>query len=253
MSVQQDILAQVADNAVLASNTLRHLLFPRDFELYMCGLELTDFYGETIDYFIFPVMPNSINKTENERTTLYKTFGGLTVLNSDSFTPQQLTISGNFGRTFKIVLKNNLSYSFIGAQLSIESGKTDADSIGKIFSLPSLPFLPMIKTGYGCTKILQSIISKAKGNNKGKPFRLYFYNPALSESYLVTPTKQPLVLSQEVNSNNAMWNYTLNLDIIAPLDNIVFDVDVVPKINTFLAAAAIQAAVGSLASKVSGF
>jgi hypothetical protein len=76
-----------------------------------------------------------------------------------------------------------------------------------------------VKTGFGALKILQAIIDKSDGvDEQGKSFRLYFYNPTLGESYLVVPTKNPLSFNQNEGGNNMIWEYTLNLTIIAPLD-----------------------------------
>lgn len=247
MAILREVIETAASSAMVASKALRHLFWERDFEVYFCGLELTTFEGSTVDYFIFPVMPNNITKTHNERTTVYRTFGGVTVLNSDSFTPQNLTLTGNFGRSFKFLV-NKVPYDVRGIAFSWKRGVYLSDDVGKRFMLKAPKYLPAITTGYGCTKMLQSIIDKAKSNIDGKPFRLYFYNPALSENYLVVPTKQPLTLTQDVNSSNMMWNYTLNLEIISPLENIT------PLGNTnFLMAAATQQLVGDTARRAVGF
>lgn len=250
--VQNEIIDWLQETTYLASKTVRNLLFPRDFEVYMCGIELTDFDGNTIDYFIFPVTPNSINKVENDRISYYRTFGGITILNADSFTPSQLTIQGNFGRNFKLLLstKQEALENFKALRFSASSGVYRADDVNSQFTQKSPTLIPNIKTGFGCIKILQSIINKARGNDNGKPFRLYFYNSMLSEAYLVIPTKNPLQLNQDINSSNMMWNYTLNLEIISPLDNLVFD-DKEKTMKDFLVAGTIQQGVGSMANKAS--
>lgn len=247
MTVLKEIIETAASSTIVASKTLRHLIWERDFEVYFCGLELTTFEGSTVDYFIFPVMPNNITKTHNERTTVYRTFGGVTVLNSDSFTPQNLTLTGNFGRSFKLLI-DKIPYDIRGLRFSQKRGVNLAEEVGTKFVIKPGKYLPLITTGYGCIKILQAIIDKSKSNVDGKPFRLYFYNPALSENYLVVPTKQPLTLTQDVNASNMLWNYTLNLEIISPLENIT------PLGNTeFLMAATTQQLVSDTARRAVGF
>ena len=92
-------LVQQIGQAALSS------LSPHDFEYYMMALELTDGSGRTIDYFAFPVLPTSIQKTEPKRTNIKQSNTGITVLNSTAFVPQQITIKGNFGKFFKIILQ----------------------------------------------------------------------------------------------------------------------------------------------------
>jgi len=196
--------------------------FPRDFELYMCALELVDPDGEQIDYFLFPIMPKNINKNETEATSVQFAFSGISVFNKDGFTPNELIITGDFGRALKMVELNKESL-VRGINYSISEGYYSSSDVnlGKNFvtKVSEIPF--GIKTGFGCIKILQSIISKAKSHDsKGRTFHLYFYNPALGESYLVVPTKNPLVLSMNDQSTNMIWQYTLNLVIIADLNDV---------------------------------
>lgn len=195
--------------------------YPRDFEIYMCAIELADFEGNTIDYFSFPVMPSNISKSESEATTIQHSFSGTTVINKDGFTPNDISISGNFGRTFKVAFEDRSSANF--KAFSIASGAYSFSDLHDEVrnKVKELPF--GVKTGFGCIKILQSIVDKAKGyDDKGRNFRLYFYNAPLGESYLVVPTKTPLEFVQNENNSNMMWNYTLNLTIIADLKDVVF-------------------------------
>jgi len=197
--------------------SLLHTVFPNDFEVYMMALELTDADGNSIDYFAFPVMPESIQKTELKRTNIKKTSSGVTVLSSATFTPEEITIKGNFGRQFKIILGKEPSPQ--GVAFSIPAGKL---KLSENKSIKTPDFSIGVKTGYGATKILQSIINKSNGVGKdGRPFRLYFYNMALGESYLVAvpPTGLQLSMTQE---KNMIWDYTLNLTTKAPLSLALF-------------------------------
>jgi len=199
-----------------------HGAFPRDFELYMCALELVSPDGETIDYFSFPIMPKNISKTETEATSIQYSLGGVTIVNRTSFIPKELSISGDFGRMFKFTMFEMDGY-YRALRYSMKSGYysaadiTDPNSI--ITKSQELP--AGIKSGYGCIKVLQSIIDKAKAfDENGRTFRLYFYNQALGESYLVVPTKNPLHFDQSVGSSNMIWQYKMNLTIIADLKNV---------------------------------
>lgn len=198
--------------------------FPRDFEAYMCALELVDDKGFPVDYFVFPIMPNSISKPETEATSIQTSFLGITVFNKQGFIPKEINIQGDFGRAFKFISFEQENY-YRSLFFSIKEGYYTADSVnsgvsGTLQKIAEFPF--GIKSGYGCIKILQSIIDKAKAHGvSGNTFKLYFHNPALGESYLVVPTKQPLTLSQNVQSSNMIWQYNLSLVIIANMKDVL--------------------------------
>ena len=194
------------------------LLHPRDFEFYMMALELADSEDNLIDYFAFPVMPESISKVENQIVNSKKTMSGITVLTTQSNSIQSISIKGDFGRSFKLVL-NPRQPSVSGYAFSIDSGKYDqfkmnANSVSMTF--PS--FLQDIKTGFGAMNTLRSIIGKATCTDKsGNPLRLYLYNMALGEAYLVTLKPEGMTISQNLQKN-MIWCYSLTLDILAPLE-----------------------------------
>ena len=205
-------LVQQIGQAALSS------LSPHDFEYYMMALELTDGSGRTIDYFAFPVLPTSIQKTEPKRTNIKQSNTGITVLNSTAFVPQQITIKGNFGKFFKIILQTKgpvgsaVAYSISNGVYDLYQAKTKS----LVVKYPN--FDVGIKSGYGAINILRAIIAKSNGiDDQGLPFRLYFYNMALGESYLVTVPSNGLVLDTNADASNTVWNYSLNLTVIAPL------------------------------------
>jgi hypothetical protein len=194
--------------------------FPRDFEVYMCALELVDQNEMMVDYFMFPVMPRSISKTESETTTVQTSFTGTTIFNKQGFTPNNITIEGDFGRSLKLLPKEDAYYKGVIAN-SIEEGYYSSDHVnsGIVDKKREFPF--GVKSGFGCIKILQSMISKAKSHGPtGVTYKLYFYNMALGESYLVVPTKSPLTFSQTEQSSNMVWQYQLELIIIANLEDV---------------------------------
>jgi hypothetical protein len=197
-------------------------IFPYDFEVYMMALELTDSNGNMIDYISFPIMPESITKNEPKRTNIKNTSSGITILNSATYAPEEITIKGNFGRNFKILLSPK-EPSATGVAFSTNAGIYALNQVGegaKTFSFRAAQFNVGIKTGYGATKMLQSIVSKSNGiDSSGQPFRLYFYNLALGESYLVSVPASGLTLTQN-RDKNMIWEYSLTLNAIAPLNSL---------------------------------
>jgi hypothetical protein len=186
----------------------------------MCALELVDDNDDTVDYFQFPVMPSNINKTETEATTVQTSFSGITVFNKQGYTPDSINIEGDFGRSFKLLPRDEDNY-YKGVSLSIEDGYYTSDQINAQFKDVKNEFMTGVKTGFGCIKILQSIIHKAKSHGPtGITYKLFFYNQALGESYLVVPTKEPLTFLQNDQSSNMVWRYQLSLVIIADLNDV---------------------------------
>jgi len=194
-------------------------MYPNDFDYYLCALELTTSDDKTIDYLAFPVNPDSMSKSMPNRNTVKRSMGAVTVLSNPVFTPQEITISGSFGRGFKILTTKapdpDVTY------MSTVSGKYSLYSISKKNGLGSIhvsSFDLNSKTGYGVIKILEAIIDKSVALDKeGKPCKLYFYNMALGESYLVTVPPSGFQLHQDL-SKNMIWSYNLTLQIISPID-----------------------------------
>lgn len=219
-SIVNTIVNTAIETAKTAGKSLLASKFPTDFEVYLCALELTDDKGNTIDYFTFPIQPDSISVTESKNTTVQQTAGGLSVLSSTAFVPKNITIRGNFGRQFKIMLQTGVTIS--GSAFSISAGKRALYQLmGKSNGLKTISIDPSgtVKNGFGCIKIMQSIIDKSNGvsDQTGKPFRLYFYNLALGESYMCIAPPNCLNFSQSMNSN-MIWNYQLSLMGVAPLE-----------------------------------
>ena len=224
-------------------------MFPNDFELYMCALELTDSEDHVIDYLAFPVMPDSITKTEPTRTNVKKSLFGITVLTSPSFTPQEINIKGSFGRNFKILL--NVANPVQGAAFSTTAGKYDLFSIsGKSTTLSFSEFDVGVKTGYGVLKILKAIASKSVGLGKnGKPLRLYFYNMALGESFLVVIPPSGVQYTQNL-ARNMIWNYNLTMIALAPMEAVSRRISAQTSSLNTLVSSAVQTGVNELATKV---
>lgn len=196
-------------------------MYPNDFDYYLCALELVTSNDKTIDYLAFPINPDSISKTMPNRNTVKRSMGAVTVLSNPVFTPQDITISGSFGRGFKVLTTKSPDPEV--ADMSTSSGKYSLYSVSNekgsaMSSIKRASFDITSKTGYGVIKILEAIVDKSVALDKeGKPCKLYFYNMALGESYLVTVSPGGLQLHQDL-SKNMIWNYNLTLQIVSPVD-----------------------------------
>ena len=228
-------------------------LFPFDIEVYIAALELTDGAGDTIDYLAFPIMPDQITKTEPTRTTIKKTSSGITVLTSNSYVPQEIQIKGSFGRSFKILISPK-EPGVNGVAFSTNRGVydlTQANTRGRTVTFRPPFFNIGVKTGYGATRILQAIVNKSNGVDlNGQPFRLYFYNLALGESYLVTVPPSGLTLQQTLDKN-MIWQYTLNLTTLAPL-NALANQSGASSLGRVLATGIVQQGINTVANSLTG-
>lgn len=190
------------------ASSLMNSQYPREFECYQLTLELTNSSGETLDYFSFPVMPSELNISERMIASTQNTFGGVSSISSSVYTPKSIVINGNFGRKFWYLNRGNFFSSLF------RSYQVERD-YGANISLNEKELNRDIKTGYGCIKVLQSIINRSLDVDKnGNINKLYLYNLAFGESYLIK------VLSMDFNQNvgsNAIWNYSLKIETVCPL------------------------------------
>ena len=186
-----------------------NLAFPKEFELYVCAFELIDADGETLDYFIFPIMPSAINETIPQLHNIKKTDGGLSVLSTTGYIPTSIVISGNFGRSFKFLMGGgDLLSTFTKTKASGSIGFSSKSPIQTIKE----QFNKRIKTGYACTKILENIIETAsKLDERGRGYTLVFHNLAFDKVQIVKP--QSLSITQD-QQTNMIWNYNLQMDTL---------------------------------------
>lgn len=214
----REALSKFAQVSSVMSRPDMSMLYQRDFEVYMMALELADSDDNMIDYFAFPVMPDSIAKTENQIVNTKKTMNGVTVLTTNTNSIQSISIKGDFGRNFKILL-NPKQPSVLGYAFSIDSGKYDQYSIkSNALSMTFPLFFNGITTGFGALNRMRAIISKSTGvDRQGNPFRLYFYNMAMGEAYLITTRPEGITVSQN-KDRNMIWGYNATFDILAPLE-----------------------------------
>jgi len=230
------LLGQVSEFGRSYLNTL----YPNDIELYLAAMELVDSLGNTVKYFVFPVMPNSIQKTEQSRNTIKKSSSGTTVLISPSHVPSEIQIKGDFGRGFKILTSPKdefvLAYYNGGSKDALQFN-TSEYSFG-------------VKSGFGCIKIMQSMVQQlTKLDQYSKPYRLYFYNLALSESYLVTVLPGGFTLLQSYD-RNMIWSYTLTMQTLANLDDIMSSDQSKKSAKTIMSTKTIQSGINAVASEI---
>lgn len=237
-SIQDKISKEVADYG----RGLVSVKYPSEIEVYLIALELTDSSNITQQYFVFPVMPSSISKTENNRNSIKKSASGTTVLMSPSYVPAEISIKGDFGKGFKF-LSNPTGEEFsFGIFRDVNKEKFQTTS-------PTLD--PNVKSGFGCTKILQGIIKEANQLDKlGKPNRLYLYNLALGESYLVLAQASGGLSISQSYERNMIWGYNLNLSILADISQIIVSSDLSKASKSVLGAKGIQNSVNVLAGEI---
>lgn len=182
-----------------------HQQYPDEYEYYMFALELLDSNLKTKQYFIFPIMPNNMSYNDTPITKITKTAGGVSVLKSNQFIPKTFSTSGTFGRSYKVLIGNT--------QQELVSSFKDNSVLKGITSY----FDDRIKTGYGCTKILEEIVTTSNQKDElGGAHFLVMYNLALNHKFFVEVEDFNPTMSLE---SNMIWNYSLRLKCIAPSDN----------------------------------
>ncbi len=212
--------------------TALNAMFPNDFEAYLITFELVDSDDNTLEFFSFPLMPSNISITEPEITNIKKVNRGITSLKTDSFIPKDINLVGSFGRTFRILIRDKIvDFNSFHKALGIQKGDFQG---------------PTIKTGFGSTKILQNLLEGSKVlDQKGKPCRLYLYNFAFSENYIVEVLQKTFTQSKETNM---IWNYNISLKAVAPINSTLRDRK---SLVSILTANSLQKGINSLAANIS--
>jgi hypothetical protein len=188
-----------------------HYLFPNDIDFYFVAFELVDADDRTVQYFAFPVNPQSIIFQDSEITKVQRTLGGITTLKTTTFDPKTYTLQGEFGRNWKVIV-NGSPFSF-GA-LNFQNLGYDQFE----FRIGSPELSVEVKSGYGCIKLMEKIIKSAKTlDTKNRPHKLFFYNTSLNHQYLVEP--QDFTFSQNIQKN-MIWQYSVRLNAIARLEDL---------------------------------
>jgi hypothetical protein len=188
-------------------------LFPEEIPYYFLAFELFDSKGKTVDYFAFPVLPDEIQDSQPEITTIRKSIGAVSVLKNPTFNPRQINIRGDFGRKFRVLI-NGQKFDFAGIGAVIKSIKN------KKFSFKGAQFSSFAKNGYGCVKAIESIKEKSKQLDEyQKPHTLVLYNPILGNNYVVEFNN--FTHKQDNGRYNMISGYAIQLTAVAPLNNLL--------------------------------
>lgn len=220
-----------------------HALYPNEFPAYFLALELTTSQGKTEEYFAFPILPDEIRETDNTITNVRKTMSSVNVQKNPTFNPRQISIKGDFGRNFKLLL-NGKDITFAGFSFSSTTGFSASK-----FLKESVEFSSFAKSGYGCVKVLEKIKEKSKQLDKDdKPYSLYLYNPILGNNYQVEFVS--FSQSQDKNKYNMFPSYTIQLIAIASLDSVLSRLKNIKSAIKNLTVNGLQKAANSIASNL---
>lgn len=195
-------------------------LYPDEIEYYACALELVDSVGTTLDFFSFPIMPQSMQETKPTITNIKKTHTGVVITTHSTFVPFDISINGHFGRMFRKL--SDFGGTVGQSKPKVNDKFTEGESNTKNLNSVEIKamFSTEYKTGYGCTKILEAIFNKAKmADVNSNPVKLIFYNLSLNSNYMVEPVTLGLSQNRDLNM---IWQYNLTLKAVAPVDA-VFD------------------------------
>lgn len=192
-----------------------HKIFPNDFEYYAIAFEILNYQGESIAYFGMPIMPNSLNISISSGIDVSMTSAGVESIVNPSFIPFDITGIGSFGRALKLVTQDNI----LPLRLSKEFFSAKLKNIKDIVNGNEATFSNIAKTGYGLCKILEAIfaLSSMVGSD-GQPYIAVMYNLSFNHNYVVELMN--VSFSQDVSTNNAMWNYNFTIKATAPLKSL---------------------------------
>lgn len=190
-----------------------HYAFPNDFEYYAIAFEIIDNVGDSVAYFGFPIMPNSLNISISNAINISQTSAGVESIINPAFIPFDVTGLGTFGRALKFV---NYQQAGIGLRLSKKFFSSKLRNIENIIDGNGANFSDFVKTGYGLCKVLEKIFALGSAvDSEGRPYISVMYNLSMNHNYIVDLLN--ISFSQDVSTNNAMWNYNFTIKATAPL------------------------------------
>ena len=215
MAKLTELAQQKYQNLILGSSTVAnlselilHTLYPNQFELYFVALELQNSKNPPVvtDRFIFPILPTSITNPDSNIASVQKTAGGIVTNYVSGFVPNQIIISGHFGRDFKTQIMNRENFTEF----------TMSEKIKEQWAIIK-PFLSnTILNGYGCFNALKRIFEKSRNlDESGKPYKVIFHNFVYSSSYYVQLMNLDSNMTYE---KNRIHTYTLTMTKTGTLD-----------------------------------
>ncbi len=246
----QGILDDVVEMGARMGQATLAALYPKEFSVNLIALELQDYTGASIDYFAFPIMPSQLQYDFKPINNLKKTLGGLVNVSSDSFDPQDITISGDFGRNYKLIsLSGGYLPSMGGSNFTnkVDGINTQNATMKPDWSMAYGGFdlrqkrgvnvlSPLVKSGFGCIKLLEGICAKSQQktlddrdvkNRVGdqyatsvlRPTRFILYNLAFGHIFQVKLVS--LTISENQNESNLIPRYNLQLKVVRDLSTLI--------------------------------
>lgn len=178
-----------------------HAIAPDEYEYYLCSLELLNSNGERKGFISFVVMPDQIVENHTPIQTITKTHSGIVTTFNPSFSPIDISISGTFGKKFRIVTGLADPKKKMGGGLNLSFGKIPTLTVGA-------------KSGYGLIKVLEHILimSEKTEEGTGKPYFVIFNNYAFNTHYVVNIINYSF---QQSYDQNMIWHYNINMKAVA--------------------------------------
>lgn len=176
-----------------------HAIAPDEYEYYLCSLELLNGFGERKGFISFVVMPDQIVESHSPIQTMTKTHSGIVTTFNPSFSPIDISISGTFGKKFRLVTGLADPMKKKGGGLNLSFGKLATATVGA-------------KSGYGLIKVLEHILIMSEKTNRGRPYYVIFNNYAFNTKYVVNIVNYSF---QQSYDQNMIWHYNIAMKAVA--------------------------------------
>ena len=191
-----NIISQTLNAALTIGKAAVHAGMPDDYEYYLCSLTLYNYKMEKVGFLSFTVMPDNIVESNTPIQNIVKTHAGMVTVFNPTFAPIDITMSGTFGRKFRLLSDYKDPMQGKSGFFGLNFGKILGVTMG-------------IKSGYGMVKILEHILKTSnKLDENRKPYFLIFDNYSFNTSYIVTATNFSFQQSTEMNM---IWHYNVSL------------------------------------------
>lgn len=187
---------QLMNALITVGKSAVHTIIPDEYEYYLCSLELYDSVHTKVGYISFVIMPDQISESHSPIQNIVKTHGGIVTVINPTFAPIDISLTGTFGRKWRLVSNYKDPTKKRSDFSNLNSGKMLNMSIG-------------VKSGYGLTKVLEKILNESSNlDSLGKPHTLIFNNYAFNTSYVVNVMNFSFSQSTE---QNMVWAYSVSL------------------------------------------
>lgn len=224
MATLQSKLQEVQELLRTVGRSGLNRLYPNDFEYYAIAFEVVNSKFETQAYLLFPIMPDSMTKSENNPITVEKTMSGVHSIVNPTFVPYDTTLIGTFGSKLRVVSTTSNGSDNIGVfgKLSKSTYKNFIKNAKGALQGKELKFSDIFKTGYGVCKALEAMSAlSATLDEYGKPHIAIMYDLSFNDITIVEILAYNF--SQDIGSNNGFYRYNLAVKHVAPLLSINSD------------------------------